>query len=102
MIFMEANMTPIPPTLLDLTGLPEPVIRQIQDLVDSARVQVQTSSSVVRRKPILGRLAHLKLNVPTLDDFQAEHYPGAAPTGPIGSEAASQSTGDLGSPTPTA
>lgn len=45
-------------TTIDLAGLPEPVIRSIQQLVSDLRT---TAAPPAGRPPLLGRFAHLKL-----------------------------------------
>ncbi|MBX9622577.1 MAG: hypothetical protein K2X82_02070 [Gemmataceae bacterium] len=62
-----------PPRTLDLTGLPEPVIEQVTRIVREAREKQTgevTPSAEGARPPLRGRLAHLGLKTPTLEEFE--------------------------------
>jgi hypothetical protein len=52
------------PTTLDVTGLPPAVVSDLQRLVDTLR-----AGSVSPRSPIGGRLEHLNLPTPSLEEF---------------------------------
>lgn len=54
---------------VDLTGLPEPVVRDIRQLVETLRGKL-AGPSAGPRKPLAGRLAHLNHRTPTLDEFE--------------------------------
>jgi hypothetical protein len=50
-------------TVIDLSGLPEPVIRSIRQLVaDLQAVPPQTPPAAPVRQPLIGRFAHLGLS----------------------------------------
>ena len=75
------TVTAQPPTLLDLSGLPDPVVRSLQQLVESLRaapvVQSDTNEKAPRQ-PLVGRFAHLGISVPkeAVDDAQREAWAG--------------------------
>lgn len=69
---MATDLHPEPSTTIDVTGLPEPVIRVVRELVATLRGSLGSQpAGAASRKPLAGRLAHLNLKVPTLDEFQA-------------------------------
>ena len=57
---------PATPTSVDLSGLPEPVVRNIKQLVESLRVEMPRESAGARR-PLRGRFADLNLSIPQED-----------------------------------
>ena len=78
--FMANDVTPSPGSaILDLTGLPEPVVKSIKQLVESLREEIssQGPSGATYQPPSLrGRFADLKLTVPKddLDEAQREAW----------------------------
>ena len=72
--------TPTNPTTVDLTGLPEPVVQDIQRLVQTLRENLSGSQSALTpgRPPLRGRFADLKLSVPRedIDEAQRETWAG--------------------------
>lgn len=59
--------------VLDLSGLPEPVVEQVTRVVREARAKQAgdaTPAADGARPPLLGRLAHLGLKTPTLQEFE--------------------------------
>lgn len=68
---MANDLNPEPVSTIDVSGIPEPVIRVIRDLIDTLRSNFGGPLPFpAGRKPLAGRLAHLNLKVPTLDEFQ--------------------------------
>jgi hypothetical protein len=67
---MATDMTP---TTIDLTGLPESVIREVTQLVEEAR-RKQAAEAAGKRPPLMGRFAHLGLSFPkeVIDEAQRE------------------------------
>lgn len=64
---------------VDLTGLPEPVVRSIRQLVESLRHGMPAASaatSVPSRLPLKGRFADLELSIPNehIDETQRETW----------------------------
>jgi len=62
------------PTTIDLTGLPEPVVKGIKQLVESLRVGLMDqahSGATPHRPPLRGRFADLKLSIPKEDIDEA-------------------------------
>lgn len=62
------------PILIDLAGLPEPIIKSIKQLVDSLREEMpseETTQGTRDRPPLRGRFADLKLSVPREDIDEA-------------------------------
>lgn len=59
------------PRTIDLAGLPEPVIRSIQQLVESLREETKPAET---RPPSIGRFAHLGYSIPkeVIDEAQRE------------------------------
>ena len=60
---------------LDLSGLPESVAHRIRQLVQALREEyagkgATALSSPHGQKPLIGRLAHLGLKTPTLEEFE--------------------------------
>ena len=76
--------------VLDLTGLPEPVVTSIKQLVESLREQIASQSpsgATYEPSPLRGRFADLKLTIPKedLDEAQREacqNFPRAFPEPP--------------------
>jgi hypothetical protein len=64
-------------TTLDLSGLPEPVVESIKQLVDSLR-QGKPREVQVQRPPLRGRFAELKLSIPKEDIDEAQREAWAA------------------------
>ncbi|MBX9582580.1 MAG: hypothetical protein K2X87_19920 [Gemmataceae bacterium] len=71
---MVTNLTTTPTArTLDLTGLPEPVVAEVTRIVREAREKQageSTPSAEGVRPPLRGRLAHLGLKTPTLEEFE--------------------------------
>jgi hypothetical protein len=70
---MAINPTPAPGSTIDVSGLPEPVVRVVRELVETLRDNPSgpaVAATAAARKPLAGRLAHLNLKVPTLSEFQ--------------------------------
>jgi hypothetical protein len=71
---MATDLPPAPDSTIDVSGLPEPVVRVVRELVETLRGNL-TAQPPVRaggsRRPLAGRLEHLNLKVPTFDEFQA-------------------------------
>jgi hypothetical protein len=67
-----ATHLPSPNSTIDVSGLPEPVVQVVRDLVDTLRRNLGGPAAGMgrARKPLGGRLAHLNLKVPNLDEFQ--------------------------------
>lgn len=67
-------------TTIDLTGLPEPVVQQVKQLVREARQkQAQEpapAGSTVQRPPLMGRFEHLGISISKeeLDEAQREAW----------------------------
>jgi hypothetical protein len=73
------NGSPSPSSaILDLAGLPEPVVKSIKQLVDSVRAglvsQGHSGQTYQSRTPLRGRFADLKLSISKedLDEAQRE------------------------------
>ncbi len=68
---MASDVTPSPSSaIIDLTGLPEPVVRSIKQLVESLREGIagQVNGSATSQPPSLrGRFADLNLTIPKED-----------------------------------
>ena len=69
------------PTTIDLTGLPEPVVREVQRIVQEARrKQAEEAASSAgpkeERPPLRGRFAHLGWSFPKeeIDEAQREMW----------------------------
>lgn len=60
----------VKPQLLDLTGLPEPVVQDIKQLVQTLRERLAAAPPTADRQPLIGRLAHLGLKTPSLEEFK--------------------------------
>lgn len=70
-------MTPdTPPTTIDLTGLPEPVVREVQRIVQEARQKQAEAAATGERPPLMGRFAHLGWSFPKeeIDEAQREMW----------------------------
>jgi hypothetical protein len=61
-------------TTIDVTGLPEPVIRSIQQLVETLREDPKPTPEPPKRPPLIGRFAHLGYSFPKemIDEAQRE------------------------------
>jgi hypothetical protein len=57
---------PTTPPTVDLSGLPEPVVRDIKRLAESLRVEMPREVARARR-PLRGRFADLNLSIPQED-----------------------------------
>jgi hypothetical protein len=72
---MATEITPSPsPPILDLSGLPEPVVKSIRQLVESLREGIASqgaSGAKGQPLPLRGRFADLKLSIPTEDIDEA-------------------------------
>jgi hypothetical protein len=78
---MGSNGAPSPSSvILDLAGLPEPVVKSIKQLVESVREglvsQGHSGQTYQSRPPLRGRFADLKLSISTedLDEAQREAW----------------------------
>ncbi|MFO0850183.1 MAG: hypothetical protein U0871_16735 [Gemmataceae bacterium] len=60
---------PLPRTL-DLTGLPEPVVREVVERVNQARREAHPPHGA----GVVGLFAHLGVHTPTLDEFAGARY----------------------------
>jgi len=72
-------MTPSESVTVDLTGLPEPVIRSIRQLVESLRRVSPPEGGAKQphaRRPLLGRFEHLNLDFTKeeIDEAQREMW----------------------------
>ena len=66
-------------TLLDLTGLPEPIVKSIKQLVESLREGIASqghSGAMSQPASLRGRFADLRLSIPKeeLDEAQQEAW----------------------------
>lgn len=78
---MATEFTPISSTeILDLTGLPEPVIQGIKQIVETLRRSPlgRESPTASARAPLKGRFANLNLSIPKehIDAAQQEAWSG--------------------------
>ena len=67
----QASDSPI----LDLTGLPEPVVKSIKQLVESLREGIASqgrSGATPQPSPLRGRFADLRLSIPREDIDEAQ------------------------------
>ncbi len=69
--------------VVDLTGLPEPVVKSITQLVESLRVEIDSlahAGEMVQRLPLRGRFADHQLAIPKedIDEAQTETWKGFA------------------------
>ena len=77
---MASDVTPSPSSaILDLTGLPEPVVKSIKQLVESLREGIASQDhpgATYQPPPLRGRFADLKLAIPKedLDEAQREAW----------------------------
>jgi hypothetical protein len=72
---MDTKLTdPALGTVLDVSGLPDPVVRSLKQLVDSLRATptTGTSQSTRPRLPVVGRYAHLGASIPKEDMDKAQ------------------------------
>ncbi|MGZ3415122.1 MAG: hypothetical protein ACXWNX_16475, partial [Isosphaeraceae bacterium] len=73
---MASEITPAPSSaILDLSGLPEPVVKSIKQLVESLREGIASqghSGATPQPSPLRGRFADLKLSIPTEDIDEAQ------------------------------
>jgi hypothetical protein len=68
---MESEPNPTPAkTTVDLTGLPDPVVQSIQQLVESLRAAPPAPPAP--RPPLVGRFAHLGWSFPKEDFDEAQ------------------------------
>ncbi len=73
----DTSHTPAP-AVVDLTGLPDPVVKQVLQIIHEARQkQAQGAApsvpeAVGARAPLLGRFAHLGLSFPKEDLDEAQ------------------------------
>ncbi len=78
--FMGSEITQTPDsTILDLSGLPELVVKSIKQLVESLREGISSeghSAAASQRPPLRGRFADLRLSIPKedLDEAQREAW----------------------------
>ena len=68
-----------PDQTVDLSGLPEPVVEDIKRLLQTLREKMSAqpatngpppTRAADERKPLIGRLPHLGLKTPSLDEFK--------------------------------
>jgi hypothetical protein len=75
----ELEETP-PGNSIDVTGLPEPVVQSIKQLVKSLREEIvsEPPPSPAKGPPFRGRFAHLNLSIPNedIDAAQREAWSG--------------------------
>jgi hypothetical protein len=77
---MDSELGDAPaPTTIDLTGLPEPVVKGIKPLVESLRIGMTDQThpgAKPHRPPLRGRFADLKLSIPKedLDEARREAW----------------------------
>ena len=66
------HTTSVATRTVDLTGLPESVVQQVMQLVQQARQKQaeEAAGTTGKRKPLIGRLAHLGLKTPSLEEFE--------------------------------
>jgi len=60
---------------LDVSGLPEPVVKSLKELVESLRTTVPGTNGpepTAHRPPLLGRFAHLGISIPEEDIEEAQ------------------------------
>jgi len=73
---MASGITPASgSTILDLAGLPEPVVKSIKQLVESLREGIASqghSGAMSRPAPLRGRFADLRLSIPKEDIDEAK------------------------------
>ncbi len=78
--FMGSEITPTPDsTVLDLSGLPQPVVKSIKQLVESLREGIASqgrSGAMSQPASLRGRFADLRLSIPKgdLDEAQREAW----------------------------
>ena len=67
-------MTTTPTTTIDMTGLPDSVIRSIQQLVITLRNGESKTNEPETRPPLRGRYAHLGYSIPkeVIDEARRE------------------------------
>lgn len=71
---MATDMTP---TTIDLTGLPEPVVREVRRIVqEDRRKQAEEAEATGERPPLRGRFAHFGWSFPKeeIDEAQREMW----------------------------
>lgn len=78
---MATDPTQMPPTTIDLTGLPAPVVDQVLRIVEEARRQLAeeaSGSTAKARLPLRGRFEHLGYSIPkeVIDEAQREAWAG--------------------------
>jgi hypothetical protein len=77
---MASEITSSPDSpILDLTGLPKPVVKSIKQLVESLREGIASqgqSGATTEAPPLRGRFADLKLSIPQerIDEAQREAW----------------------------
>ena len=77
---MNSDLTRSPSSqLVDLSGLPAPVVKSIRQLVDSLREGIASegqSKAAQRQLPLRGRFADLNLSIPKeqIDESQREAW----------------------------
>lgn len=75
----ELEETP-PGNSIDVSGLPEPVVQSIKQLVNSLREEMvsEPPPASAKRPPLRGRFAHLNLSIPKedIDAAQREAWSG--------------------------
>ena len=80
LVGMASELSNNPTThTVDLSGLPQPVAEDIKRLVQTLREKMPaqevtngppSTRAAEERKPLIGRLAHLGLKTPSLDEFK--------------------------------
>lgn len=76
---MATSTVENPANLIDLTGLPEPVVRSIKQLVESLRettAVAEQPQTPAPRPPLMGRFAHLGISISKeeIDEAQREMW----------------------------
>ncbi|MGO9915314.1 MAG: hypothetical protein ACLQIB_11455 [Isosphaeraceae bacterium] len=73
---MTSDVTPSPSSaILDLAGLPEPIVKSIKQLVESLREGIASQGlprATYQPPPLRGRFADLKLAIPKADLDEAQ------------------------------
>jgi len=69
------QLNPAGSATLDLSGLPDPVVKSLKQLVESLRATGPATNGAeptTQRPPLLGRFAHLGVSIPEEDIDEAQ------------------------------